>query len=155
MGCGPRSAAIASNAPSCAWTSTRSTGTHRSAAVSASDVFVTGRRAPFGAEYDIELDGREFERKPGVWDPLIGVGWHHHGRRQARIARQLRRRWLRRRLRRDISHRRFGRLEADHALRHHGRLYLLYFKLSNTVADRTFTAKQTMHGPIVGIGLYF
>ena len=32
---------------------------------------------------------------------------------------------------------------------------LLYFKLSNTVGDRTFTAKQTLHGPVVGIGLYF
>jgi hypothetical protein len=32
---------------------------------------------------------------------------------------------------------------------------LLYFKLSNTVADRTFEAKQTLHGPVVGIGLYF
>ena len=32
---------------------------------------------------------------------------------------------------------------------------LLYFKLSHTVGDRTFTAKQTLHGPIVGIGFYF
>jgi hypothetical protein len=31
----------------------------------------------------------------------------------------------------------------------------LCFKLSHTVGDRTFTAKQTLHGPLLRIGLYF
>ena len=31
----------------------------------------------------------------------------------------------------------------------------LYFKFENEVRNRTFAATQTLHGPIVGIGLYF
>ena len=31
----------------------------------------------------------------------------------------------------------------------------LYVRVSDTVASRTFTAKQTLHGPLLGIGLYF
>ena len=32
---------------------------------------------------------------------------------------------------------------------------LLYFKLTDTDAGRTFKVKQTLHGPVAGIGLYF
>jgi len=32
---------------------------------------------------------------------------------------------------------------------------LLYLKLGDTVRNRTFEIKQTMHGPILGLGLYF
>ena len=32
---------------------------------------------------------------------------------------------------------------------------VLYFKASDTLAGRTFTFKQTLHGPLAGIGLYF
>jgi hypothetical protein len=32
---------------------------------------------------------------------------------------------------------------------------VLYFKASDTLAGRTFTFEQTLHGPIAGIGLYF
>ena len=32
---------------------------------------------------------------------------------------------------------------------------VLYFKASETKLNRTFTFKQTLHGPMVGIGLYF
>ena len=105
-------------------------------------------------KYDIELDGREFERKPGFWDPLIGVGWHKGGDTvewhatfegggfgvgsDVDISTAIRLDW------KPTTH--FG-ITAGYNL--------LYFKLSHTVADRTFTAKQTLHGPIVGIGLYF
>jgi hypothetical protein len=30
-----------------------------------------------------------------------------------------------------------------------------YFEVDNTVANRTFTVKQTLHGPLPGIGFYF
>ena len=42
----------------------------------ASDFYATVGVRRMALKYDIELDGREFERKPGLWDPLIGVGWH-------------------------------------------------------------------------------
>jgi hypothetical protein len=32
---------------------------------------------------------------------------------------------------------------------------VLYFKVSDTLRDRTFVVKQTMHGPLLGIGFYF
>ena len=114
-----------------------------------------GRRAPHGHKYEIELDGREFSRKPGFWDPLIGVGWHHAAGNKldlhatfegggfgvgsdVDISTAIRLDW------KPTTH--FG-ITAGYSL--------LYFKLSNTVGDRTFTAKQTMHGPVVGIGFYF
>jgi hypothetical protein len=105
-------------------------------------------------KYDIDLAGRQFERKPGLWDPLIGVGWHKPGDKldlhatfegggfgvgaDVDLSGTVRLDW------KPTTH--FG-IAAGYSL--------LYFKLENTVLDRTFTAKQTMHGPIVGIGLYF
>ena len=32
---------------------------------------------------------------------------------------------------------------------------LLYFKVTNEVAKRTFKIEQSLHGPVLGIGLYF
>jgi hypothetical protein len=32
---------------------------------------------------------------------------------------------------------------------------MLYLKLSDTVLQRTFEVKQTLHGPVLGLGLYF
>ena len=31
----------------------------------------------------------------------------------------------------------------------------LYLRLNDTVAERTFEVKQTLHGPVLGLGLYF
>ena len=45
----------------------------------APDFYVTAGVRRMATKYDIELDGRQFERKPGLWDPLIGVGWHKGG----------------------------------------------------------------------------
>ena len=120
-----------------------------------SDVFVTGGVRHLALKYDIELNGREFERKPGFWDPLIGVAWHHpvgdkldlHATFEgggfgvgsdSEIATAFRFDW------KPATH--FGIT---------GGYSLLSFKVSHTVADREFKAKQTMHGPLVGIGLYF
>jgi hypothetical protein len=120
----------------------------------AGDFYATAGIRRMATEYDIELDGREFTRKPGVWDPLIGVGWHKSGRKldwhatfegggfgvgsDVDVSTSIRFDW------RPTAH--FGIA---------GGYGLLYFKLSHTVADRTFTAKQTLHGPLVGIGFYF
>jgi hypothetical protein len=32
---------------------------------------------------------------------------------------------------------------------------VLYLKLSDTLGQRTLEVKQTLHGPVVGVGLYF
>ena len=105
-------------------------------------------------KFDIDLAGREFERKPGFWNPLIGIGWHKLGDKldlhatfegggfgvgaDADLGGGIRLDW------KPTTH--FG-IAAGYSL--------IYFKIENTVLDRTFTAKQTMHGPVVGIGLYF
>jgi hypothetical protein len=120
----------------------------------AGDVYVTGGVRRIATKYEIELDGRQFERKPGVWDPLIGIAWHKGGDKldwhatfegggfgvgsDVDISTAIRFDW------KPITH--FG-ITAGYNL--------LYFKLSHTVSDRTFTAKQTLHGPVVGIGFYF
>lgn len=120
-----------------------------------SDVFVTGGVRRMSVKYEIELNGREFSRKPGLWDPLIGVAWHHavgdkmdlHALFEgggfgvgsdSEFSTGFRLDW------KPATH--FG-LTAGYNL--------LAFKLSHTVLDRVFTAKQTLHGPVVGIGLYF
>ena len=43
------------------------------------DIYVTGGVRRLAMNYDIKLGDRNFERKPGLWDPLIGVGWHRIG----------------------------------------------------------------------------
>ena len=120
-----------------------------------SDLYATVGVRRMALKYDIELNGRQFERKPGLWDPVIGVAWHRETANKldfhmmfegggfgvgsdVEIATGARLDW------KPVTH--FG-ITAGYNL--------LYFKLSHTVGDRTFTAKQTMHGPTVGIGLYF
>jgi len=119
------------------------------------DLYATVGVRRMAMNYEIELAGREFERKPGLWDPLVGIGWHHERSdsldlhatfegggfgvgSDVDISGAVRLDW------KPTAH--FG-IAAGYSL--------LYFKLSHTVGDRTFTAKQTLHGPVVGIGLYF
>ena len=120
-----------------------------------SDLYATVGVRRMALKYEIELAGREFERKPGLWDPLIGIGWHHEPatnwtctRRSKAAASASAPTWTSpRRFRLDWKPTTHFGITAGYSL--------LYFKLSHTVGDRTFTAKQTMHGPAVGIGLYF
>jgi len=121
----------------------------------ANDLYATVGVRRMALKFEIELAGREFERKPGFWDPLIGVGWHHAAGEKldlhatfegggfgvgsdVDLGGAIRLDW------KPTTH--FG-IAAGYSL--------LYFKIENTVADRTFTAKQTMHGPVLGIGFYF
>jgi hypothetical protein len=108
-------------------------------------------------KYNIELAGfPEFERKPGIWDPVIGVGYHAEGEghpfefhasfeaggfgagSDVEYALMGRLDW------KPISH--FGITGGYH---------LLYLKFSDTLANREFTVRQTLQGPIFGIGIYF
>ena len=36
-----------------------------------------------------------------------------------------------------------------------GGYHYLYFKVTDDRARQIFTVKQTLHGPVVGVGLYF
>jgi len=121
----------------------------------APDLFITGGVRRLALKYEIKLNELPtFERKPGLWDPLIGLGWHRvrekvewHGILEGGgfgagadvdFGAGLRLDW------KPIPH--FGIT---------GGYYYMYLKGGNTVANREFTFKQTMHGPTVGIGFYF
>ena len=121
----------------------------------APDLYVTGgvRRVAF--DYDITLgDLPRFARKPGVWDPIVGIGWHRvqpnvewHAAfdggsfgvgADVDLGAAFSVDW------KPISH--FG-LRAGYNI--------LYLKLTDSVARRDLTVKLTAHGPTVGFGLYF
>ena len=119
------------------------------------DLYVTAGVRRYALKYKIVLlDYPEFQRKPGVWDPLIGIGWHHVGDKlevhatfdgggfgvgaDVDVAAAFRLDW------KPISH--FGLT---------GGYQVLYLKASDEVLSKTFTFTQTLHGPMVGIGLYF
>lgn len=121
----------------------------------AKDLYVTAGIRRLALKYDVKLgDLPDFTRKPGVWDPLVGVGWHRvrksyelHGifegggfgaGADVDLGATLRADW------KPIPH--FG-ITAGYSV--------LYFNVSDTRANRTFTVKQTLHGPVAGIGLYF
>jgi hypothetical protein len=119
------------------------------------DFYVTGGVRRMAIDYDILLAGRaEFSRKPGVWDPLIGVAYHKvakhfelHGTfdgggfgvgSDSEYSGSAHIDW------KPVSH--FG-LAAGYSF--------LRFNISDTVLNKTLEAKQTLAGPVVGIGLYF
>ena len=121
------------------------------------DLYVTGGVRRVALKYDIQLQDRpqHFVREPGIWNPLVGLGWHSPiGSRITLhvvgegggfgVGADA-----------DLS----GGVRFDVELGAHlgftAGYSLLYLKLSDTVRNRTFSIKQTMHGPIVGLGLYF
>jgi hypothetical protein len=117
--------------------------------------FVTAGVRRLALKYVVKIGDRpDFERKPGVWDPLIGIGWHRPGRRidwhatfdgggfgagsDVDVSGSVRFDW------RVVSH--FG-LTAGYNF--------LYFKVADEVGGRPFTVKQSLHGPLFGLGIYF
>lgn len=121
------------------------------------DLYVTGGVRRVALKYDIQLGdrARHFVRKPGLWDPLVGLAWHS----------TMGSRWV---LHVAGEGGGFGAgadvdlsagVRADLKIVKHFGLTLgysvLYLKLSDTVANRTFEVKQTLHGPVAGLGFYF
>ena len=120
-------------------------------------LYATGGVRRVALEYDIQLADRpqHFGRKVGIWDPLVGLGWHG----------TLGSRWTLRVVGEgggfgigadvDLG----GSVRADLKIASHVGLTfgygVLYLKLSDTVLQRTFVVKQTLHGPVLGLGLYF
>jgi hypothetical protein len=119
------------------------------------DLYATAGVRRLALNYDIGLDDRIFEREPGLWDPLVGVGWHHAVNRALDVHATFEGGGFGVGSDVDLS----SAVRIDWKPTAHfgltGGYSLLYFTLSNTVNDRTFTAKQTLHGPVIGIGLYF
>lgn len=119
------------------------------------DLYATAGVRRFALKYVIDFESLEpFERKPGVWDPVVGLTWHTERQHfevhaffegggfgvgsDVDLSTSFRADW------KPIPH--FG-FTAGYQF--------LYFKVSNTVQSRELTVKQTLHGPIVGLGLYF
>jgi hypothetical protein len=121
----------------------------------APDVFVTAGVRRVALKYDITLgDLPHLARKPGIWDPLVGIAWHRVGPTIEWHA--------------SVDGGGFG-VGADvdvgaefrvdwKPLRHFGftaGYNVLYLKVSDSVAGRTITLKPTLQGPSAGIGFYF
>ena len=121
----------------------------------AGDLYATGGLRRMALKYDVQVaDLPNFERKPGVWDPLVGIGWHTVRERfevhgvfegggfgvgsDVELGGSIRADW------KPFTH--FG-LTAGYQW--------LYFKVEDTVRNRPFRVEQTLHGPVIGIGLYF
>jgi len=121
----------------------------------APDLFITGGVRRLALSYDITInDLPKFSRTPGIWDPLIGLGWHRIGDKlewhatvegggfgvgaDVDFGAGLRLDW------KPIPH--FGIT---------GGYYLMYLKGNDNVQAREFIYKQTLHGPTLGIGFYF
>jgi len=105
-------------------------------------------------------DNPEVTRKPGIWDPLVGMTWRH----------QMGKKWM---LQAHMDGGGFGvgsdvsigaSARADWRFARHFGLTMgfgaLHFRISDTVLDntaakKTLLAKQTLYGPLFGFGIYF
>jgi hypothetical protein len=119
------------------------------------DLYVTAGIRRIAVKYDITIaDVPPFTRKPGLWDPLVGVAYH-------RIGDKLELHGLL-----DVggfgvgSDFEFGgsfRLDWK-PVRHFGLTagytYLM-LEFSHELGGKTLEATQTLSGPVVGFGLYF
>jgi hypothetical protein len=118
-------------------------------------LYATGGLRRFALKYDVKFaDQRNFERKPGVWDPLVGLAYHRLGSfldvhavfetggfgvgSDVEVASSLRV---------DFKPARHFGLTAGYNI--------LYFKVTNDENALAFKVRQTLHGPVIGIGLYF
>jgi hypothetical protein len=108
-------------------------------------------------KYDIRVTGfPDFERKPGLWDPVVGLGYHYEG-----SGRPVE-------LHATFEAGGFGvGTDQEYAamvrvdwkpLRHFGvtaGYSVLHLRLNETLREREFKVRQSLHGPVVGIGFYF
>lgn len=121
----------------------------------ARDFYVTGGVRRVALKYDIALGTLpRLSGEPGVWDPVVGIGWHRVRPKfewhasfdgggfgvgsDVDLAAGVHIDW------KPVPH--FG-IAAGYNV--------LYLKVTDSVANRTVTIEPTVHGPVVGIGLYF
>lgn len=130
-------------------------GTGRIGRRVAPNFFVTGGVRRIALSYDITVaDLPQLSRKPGLWDPLIGIGWHRVGEKVEWHA--------------SFDGGGFGAgsdvdlgagIRVDWKPAKHfgftGGYNVLYLKISDDVLSRMIKISATLHGPSVGVGLYF
>jgi len=121
----------------------------------APNLYLTAGVRRLALKYDITLgELPRFSRKPGVWNPLVGIGWHRTSPKlewhalfegggfgvgaDVDLGGTVRIDW------KPVRH--FGLTGGYSAM---------YMKVTDTVLGRTLIVKPTMHGPVVGLGLYF
>jgi hypothetical protein len=120
-------------------------------------LYLTGGVRRLALKYDIQLEGRlqHFTRKPGIWDPLVGLGWHSSLGSRLILHAVAEGGGFGTGADVDLA----GSIRADVKVVEHFGLTLgytaLYLKLSDTVFQRRFEVKQTLQGPIVGLGFHF
>ncbi len=120
-------------------------------------LFVTGGVRRLALKYDIQLADRpqHFVRKPGIWDPLVGLAWYSALGSRVTLGIVGEGGGFGAGADVDLG----GSVRVDLKIVKHVGLMLgytaLYLKLSDTVLERTFEVKQTLHGPVLGLGLYF
>jgi hypothetical protein len=121
----------------------------------ARDVYVTGGLRRVALDYDLTLGNLpRLSGTAGVWDPMVGIGWHRIGPMVEwhasfegggfGVGADI-----------DIG----GTVRVDwKPIRHFGLTggyNFVYLKVSDSVAGRTVTVEPLVHGPSVGFGLYF
>ena len=121
------------------------------------NLYVTGGLRRVALKYDIQLEDRvqHFERKPGIWDPLVGLAWHSAP--QSRFVLHASGEGGGFGAGADVDLAASARVDLK-IVKHFGLTFgysVLYLKISDTVLTRTFTVKQTLQGPVAGLGLYF
>jgi hypothetical protein len=121
----------------------------------APDFFVTGGVRRVALKYDVTIGTLpRVSREPGVWDPIVGIGWHRVRPKfewhasfdgggfgvgsDVDLAAGVHVDW------KPIPH--FGLATGYN---------FLYLKVTDEKASQTVVIKPTVHGPVVGIGLYF
>jgi hypothetical protein len=121
----------------------------------APDLYLTAGVRYLALKYNIVLgDLPRFARTPGLWNPLVGIAWHRPGAKvdwhagfegggfgvgaDVDLAGSLRVDWK--------PTRHFGFTAGYN---------ILYLKATDKVQNRTVTVEPMLHGPVVGIGLYF
>jgi hypothetical protein len=122
----------------------------------AGDLYAIGGVRRLALDYTIQLsDFPEFQRKPGVWDPVVGLAWHTEGGRLLEFHAVFEGGGFGVGADREFA----GSVRLDlKPLRHFGitaGYSFLHVELDHEVRNRTFTVKQTLHGPVAGIGFYF
>jgi hypothetical protein len=120
-------------------------------------LYATAGLRRIALKYDVMVAGfPDFARKPGIWDPVVGVGYHYEGEgRPIEIHATFEAGGFG--VGADQEYGVMGRLDWK-PFRHFGvtaGFNFLHLRLTDTLASREFKVKQSAYGPLIGIGLYF
>jgi hypothetical protein len=101
------------------------------------------------------LDYATISRRPGVWDPLVGMTYRRPVGRKWRFDVHADGGGFG--VGSDVTYAVQG--QVDYRIsKHFGATMgygLLHFKITDTVLQRTLTINQTLNGPIIGLGIFF